>query len=235
MLTFHAYHSSSAGNLYQVTAPNRRPLLLECGVPIAEIKRSLGFRLTAHCGCLVTHAHQDHARSVRDILAAGIDIYCSESTVRSILAAGPLDTHRLHIIAPMRQIQIDGWTIIPFEVVHDVDCLGYLITDGSRDRLLFAVDTAYIPQRFAPGLTHIAIETNYSDDLIDPSAPAAVTARLFGNHMELGTAIDFILHQDLYRVREIHLLHLSERNSNAEEFRDRVQRATGIPVFVAPA
>ena len=38
---------------------------------------------------------------------------------------------------------------------------------------------------------------------------------------------------DLGGVRQIHLLHLSSENSDETLFKNRVQAATGIPVYVA--
>jgi|AntDeeMinimDraft_5_1070356.scaffolds.fasta_scaffold16527_4 phosphoribosyl 1,2-cyclic phosphodiesterase len=44
---------------------------------------------------------------------------------------------------------------------------------------------------------------------------------------------DFLRANDLSRVKEIHLLHLSDRNSNAERFKREIQEISGKPVYVA--
>ena len=44
---------------------------------------------------------------------------------------------------------------------------------------------------------------------------------------------DFLRANDLSRVKEIHLLHLSDRNSSANCFKKEIQSLTGKPVYVA--
>ena len=44
---------------------------------------------------------------------------------------------------------------------------------------------------------------------------------------------DFLRANDLSRVKEIHLLHLSDENSNAERFKREIQEISGKPVYVA--
>jgi hypothetical protein len=34
-------------------------------------------------------------------------------------------------------------------------------------------------------------------------------------------------------LQEIHLLHLSDANSNEKEFKEKIQKLTGVPVYVA--
>ncbi|MHB8928914.1 MAG: MBL fold metallo-hydrolase, partial [Bacillota bacterium] len=59
--------------------------------------------------------------------------------------------------------------------------------------------------------------------------------RVIKNHMSIERALDMLRANDLGQVREIHLLHLSDGNSDAEAFRRQVQELTGKPVYVAQA
>ena len=76
------------------------------------------------------------------------------------------------------------------------------------------------------------IEANFDWNLIAESDKNDfVTKRIIQNHLDIDSAIEFIKrHPDL---KEIHLLHLSDAHSNADDFRDRAQRASGVPIFVA--
>ena len=51
--------------------------------------------------------------------------------------------------------------------------------------------------------------------------------------MELKTVKDFLSANDLSKVIEIHLIHLSSANSDAERFRKEIQAITGKPVYIA--
>jgi phosphoribosyl 1,2-cyclic phosphodiesterase len=227
-MDFIGYASSSKGNLYEVRSHEGR-LLLECGLPIGEIRRRRGFSLAADA-CLLTHEHQDHARAAADLLRAGVDIHCSRGTANAL----GLQDFRLRVLEQRPQWVGGGWLVLPFMTQHDaVDPLGFLIGSSyDLDKLLFAVDTGSVPYRFV-GLTHICIECNWASDLIPSTLSPQHRARLEGNHMSLEGVLSFLAGQDLSAVREIHLLHLSREHSDAERFKREVEAATGRPVYVA--
>jgi hypothetical protein len=43
----------------------------------------------------------------------------------------------------------------------------------------------------------------------------------------------FLAAQDLRTVQEIHLLHLSDTNSDADRFQAEIERGFGIPTYIA--
>ena len=226
MIEFAAYSSSSKGNLYRVTDGDTS-LLLECGLPIKQIRQILDHKLTSISGVLLSHEHMDHAKAAEDVAAAGVDLYCSKGTAEALQLSG----HRVNIIAPLKQFTIGSWTILPIDVQHDAqEPLGFIIQNGS-DKLLFATDTYYIRYRFV-GLTHIAIECNFSRSTIAKDIHPAHKRRLWKSHMSLETLLDLLSANDLSAVREIHLLHLSDDNSDEQMFREVVQGNTGIPTYI---
>jgi len=224
-----AYASSSKGNMYHLS-DGESSLLLECGLPIKEIKEALNHRLHDIDAVLATHEHQDHAKAAKDITQAGIDLYCSSGTAEALSLTG----HRLHLVKALEQFKIGPWVILPFDTEHDAqEPLGYLIQNGS-DKLLFATDTYFVRYRFK-GLTVIFIECNYSKETLSPDLHPAQRRRLLRSHMSLETLLKFLAENDLTLVREIHLIHLSDGNSNAQMFKDVVQGATGIPTYIEEA
>jgi len=161
------------------------------------------------------------------MMKAGIDLYCSKGTAEALKLTG----HRLHIIDG--QFHVGAWTILPFKTIHDAaDPLGFLMAKGN-ERLVFATDTAYIPNRFA-GLTHIMVEANHSLDLLKANTPSSDLRRsIIQNHMSLETVIDFLKANDLSDLQEIWLLHLSASNSDAQLFKRKIQETTGKVVKIA--
>lgn len=229
-MTFEPFYSSSAGNLYRLSSDGVAPLLIECGVPLLKIKQSLGYRLSEVCGCLVSHSHADHSKSVEDLMKAGIDCYMSPETAAATI--GGRSFHRLHQILLSQPFNVGTWRIVAFQTEHDcAGSLGFLISDG-REKCLFATDTYFVRNRFRQ-LAIIAIECNYSLRTLAPDLDPVVRHRLLRSHMSLETCLDFLRAQDLSTVREIHLLHLSAGNSDAELFKREAERATGKPVEVA--
>jgi len=225
--------SGSSGNCYRVS-DGRTPLLLECGIPYKEIQKNLKFRVSEIAGCLVTHEHQDHCKAVRDLMKAGIDCYMSAGTAEALGISG----HRLHIIKAKQQFRIGTWTILPFETQHDAaEPLGFLLANQAGEKLLYATDTYFIRYRFR-GLTHIAVECNYSLDILKRNVeagavPKELKSRILKSHFSLENVKEFLRANDLSRVREIWLLHLSEQNSCEKRFKEEVQKITGKPTYIA--
>ncbi len=229
LMQISCFHSSSSGNLYRI-ATEDGALLIECGMSMARIKRVLNFKLHEIQGCLVSHAHADHSKAAGELMRQGTDCYMSIETAEALNLSG----HRLHIIEPLKQFSIGAWKILPFDTQHDCPgSLGFLIAAGT-EKVLFATDTFYVKYRF-PMLTHVMVECNWDKRTLDPNIEPAVKKRLFKSHFSLANVKKFLAANDLSSVQEIHLLHLSADNSNAELFRREIQKITGKLVYVAPA
>lgn len=232
MISFTSIASSSAGNAY-VLFDGRSRLLLECGLPWRKIQKRLDFQTSNLSGVLVTHEHLDHARGLKEAMAAGLDAYASAGTFEALGLGG----HRRNDIKSLKTFRIGSWGILPFDAVHDAaEPLGFLL--GSPEgKALFLTDSAYCKYRFK-GLTHIFIECNNSIEIMrrnvaDGSLDPALKHRLLCNHMSLERLIVMLKANDLRAVREIHLLHLSDENSDEDMFKREIMRHTGKPVIVA--
>ena len=207
--------TGSKGNLYLIQTESG-DLLIEAGLPIKKIKQKLNFNFNNILGCLITHEHGDHAKSIQDIAELGIDVYTSNGTV----TATKTNHYRYNIIEAKKEFKIGDFKILPFDIQHDsLEPLGFLIEYQGK-RLLFATDTYYLKYKFA-NLTHIAIECNYVETVIkekleNKEIHISQVERLLKSHMSLENCIEFLKANDLSKVEEMHLIHLSERNSDIE-------------------
>lgn len=232
MIEIKALGSSSKGNCYRIS-DGSTPLLLECGLTYKEIQRGLDFRMSDIAACLITHEHKDHCKSIKDVLKGGIDCYMSAGTSEAI----GIDHYRIKPVTAKQQFEIGTWTILPFDVQHDVsEPLGFLLINRQGDKLLFATDTYYIKYRFQD-LTHVMVECNYSqkilnDNIATGSTPQVMKRRLMKSHFSLENVKGFFKANDTSKVQEIWLLHLSDSNSNAELFKQEIMELTGKMVFV---
>jgi phosphoribosyl 1,2-cyclic phosphodiesterase len=80
-------------------------------------------------------------------------------------------------------------------------------------------------------------ECNYSKEAVDHAVkkgyvPEIVRSRLLDTHMSIDHFSEMLEANDLKQLQQIYLLHLSDNNSNAEEFKERVQKKTGVEVYV---
>jgi phosphoribosyl 1,2-cyclic phosphodiesterase len=228
--------SSSRGNCYLVESDGAASLLLECGIPIKRIRERLNFGLSSLAACFVSHGHGDHSKAAPDLLKAGVDVYMPRETAEGMNIE---NHHRTHAVEHGRREEVDGWTVLPFDLHHDAQAVGFLVAAPDGDKLLFIPDTAFVQNRFQ-GVGIIAMECNYIADILSGniqrgSIPQVVGRRVRRSHMSLDTVIGFLRANDLSGCREIWLLHLSDGNSNEEIMRKRVQEETGIATYIAPA
>ena len=233
MIQFRSLASSSAGNCYHVT-DGQTELLIESGLRFQDIRKALDFRVSRLAGVLISHEHMDHSRAAADLAKAGVDVYASAGTI----AARGLSGHRVKPIESKKQFTVGTWIVVPFDVEHDAEQpLGFLLANQDGDKLVFITDSYYCRYTFS-GLTHIAVECNYSLKLLDENIAAgrvhpAMRPRLLRSHFSLENVLDFLRANDLSKVQEIHLLHLSDSNSSEELFKKEVQAVTGKPVYIA--
>lgn len=111
-----------------------------------------------------------------------------------------------------------------------------LYSTAAREKLLFATDTYYIPNRFC-GLNVIMVECNYSPELLRENiakglVPESQRPRLLQSHFGLQNVKDFLRANDLSQTRRIYLIHVSGRNGDKQLFEKEIRQLTGIPVTV---
>lgn len=145
---------------------------------------------------------------------AGIDCYTSQETINHL----KLSHHRLNRISNKGLFTVGNFKIMPFNVVHNLPCMGFLVSHSESGKILFITDAAFINHKFS-NISHLLLECNYSDD-------AMVSTRQVGHHMELSTALDFIQANSSPDLRNVVLLHLSATNSNERKFVDAVKAIT---------
>lgn len=233
-MKLHVLGSNSKGNGY-ILEGKSQTLLLECGLPLKDMKESLGFKLTMIVGGLVSHLHGDHSRYAKDCLKNGIPLWMNQETANHV-TNGELSSI-VNIIEAGKQYTIGEFKIIPFSVKHDVPCLGFLINHPESGNILFVTDTHYIPNRFK-GLNQILIEANYeerilNENLIDGKIDNMRYQRVLRSHMSLETTIEALKKNDLKGVQNIVLVHLSPQNSDAKLFKSKVVEATGKNTHIA--
>lgn len=225
--------SSSAGNAYRIS-DGRTSLLLDAGIPIKAIQVRCGFKVTQMDGCFVSHSHKDHSKAARDLAKLGVDIYTSKGTIEACGLSG----HRIHAIKALQELTVGTFKVLPFDVQHDApEPLGFLFTSiFSGEKLLYFTDTYYIKYKFQR-LTHIMAECNYDTETLQRSVeagyiPIELVPRLVKSHMSLEHFLDLLKANDLSKVKQIYLLHLSNNNSDEKRFKEAVQKLTGAEVYV---
>lgn len=224
------FGSSSSGNFYTIEDQGQI-LLLEAGIKIIDIKKALNFDLSKVVGCIVSHEHKDHSKSIVELLSLGVPVGSNASTMLTV------DHHRKFVIEPKKPMKIGMFSIMAFKLVHDVDNFGYVIKTPSGEKILFATDTQFIAAQFKD-INVYMLECNFDLDSMRKAVNCgkldpAILIRVSQTHMSLETVTDYLENADLNKTTDIMLIHLSENNSNEDKYIESIQAKTGIKTVAA--
>lgn len=220
--------SGSKGNAY-IVHNEHEALLIEAGCNFKAVKSVLDFNIGKVAGCLITHEHLDHSKYAKEVLNAGIDVYCLKATAESKGLKG----HRVQHLLEGMTTYVGNFKVIAMSVRHDVPCVCFLIEHKETGRFCFLTDTIYCEYQF-PGLNNMIVEANYGEEIIDQrNDPRFLRDRIVQSHMSIETCEQFLRANDLSKVNNIVLIHLSDRNSHARDFRNRIKSQTGCNVHIA--
>jgi len=218
--------SSSLGNCY-LLENDGECLILEAGIPFKEVKKALDFNISKIVGVFVTHEHGDHAGYLKDYKNTGIDIYASDGTMEGLDIG-------YSILKPGQLSRVGNFSIMPFRTFHDArEPLGFLVRHKDMGSLVFATDTYYIEHTF-PNVNHIMVECNYSYSILnDRDLHDNLKARIIKSHFSLENVKEFLKANSSKHLKNVVLLHLSDRNSNAKQFKRECEEITGKATHIA--
>ena len=220
--------SSSSGNCY-LLENETECLMIECGIPIKEVKKAMNFNMRKIVGCIASHRHNDLIGHLKEVLECGIPIYTNDETVEAVeVIYGEL----LHGVPEKKPFMLGNFKITPFYVPHDnTPCFAYQIYHEEIGKLLFLTDLEYCKYRFKD-VSQILVEANYSKDIINQDNPNF--EHVARGHMELNTTLGFLSTNANPSLMNVVLLHLSDSNSNSEYFSQKVKEiVTSASVYVA--
>ena len=203
--------SGSLGNCY-ILESDTEALIIEAGVPLKEVKIALDFNIRKIVGVVATHSHKDHS--------GFIDQYKGICPIYK-----PYE-----VLTPNERF--GNFFIKAFPLVHDVECYGFYIQHPDIGTMIYASDTEYIKYRFR-NLNHILVEANYSNDLVERDA--INRDHVLRGHMSLQTTTDFISTNDNPVLRNVVLLHLSDKNADSADFLQKTKETIkyGADCYVA--
>lgn len=209
--------TGSTGNCYTLTSSSGETLILDCGIPIKEIKKGLNWNIKDVVGVLCTHKHLDHNKSVEDFEAMGIPIlapYLGDS--RKSMNMGEFT------VKPFDLTTIDGnWTHTD---ANGEPCpiYGFLITHKEMGRMLYITDCELIKWKFRD-INHILLGVNYDKDLIDRDNTGKAN-HVFRGHLSIDTACDFVKTNHSDNLQNVIMCHLSSENADKDSFIEKMKK-----------
>lgn len=220
--------TGSSGNCHALIADTGEILLLDLGENEKKIKKGIGWKISDVVGAIVTHKHADHSKSVNEFERMGVPVlkpYENESDIG------------LKNISGFR-VQAFDLTTIGGRWTHadadGTDCpiFGFLIMHKEMGRMLYITDTAIVKWRFK-NINHILLGVNYDKDMIHPDNEGKKN-HIFGGHMEIGTACEFVKANNSDCLHNVIMCHLSADNADSDKFIERMKKACpAANVYVA--
>lgn len=221
--------TGSTGNCYLLTSSSGETLILDCGIPIKEIKKGLNWNIKDVVGVLCTHKHLDHSKSLNDFKSMGIPIlapYLGNSCKSMNMGE--------FTVKPFDLTTIDGnWTHTNADG-EPCPIYGFMITHMEMGRMLYITDCELIKWKFKD-INHILLGVNYDKDLVDKdNDPKA--RHVFRGHLSIDTACDFVKANYSGSLQNVIMCHLSSENSDSDSFIEKMKKVVcGANVDVAVA
>lgn len=228
--------SGSSGNAYLIKE-NSTSILIECGMPFKKLKEWFlknKMSLININGCLVSHEHSDHIKCAQNLIDYGVNVYTSEGTIK---AAGLRWANKMRpYIDIKKSTRIGKLNVYAFEVSHDAAEPFAFLIDSDEDRLLYITDTGGFSYTF-DSVTHLMIEANYDSDIMrknvqDGLLDEPLAGRIMSTHMSVKDVENLLEKMDKTRLRQVWLMHLSDNNSDAEQFLTRIKNLVDCQVFI---
>lgn len=220
MATLKVLSSGSHGNCYLLQCANET-LILELGIKWGDILKGLNYNLGCVCGCLCSHLHSDHSRSIQNALSFGLSVYSCEEVANTYVGVETLNLKEKTRIGK-------GFIVQPIKLFHNVECYGFLIQHEEFGKMVFCTDTNSVPYKFK-SVNHWLIEANYSQDvLIDNACDNSYSRSASENHLEINDTIEVLKRNYSSELQNVVLIHLSSGNSNEKDFKERVQQELGF-------
>lgn len=219
MMKLKCIATGSTGNCYTLTSNSGEILILDCGIPIKDIKKGLNWNIKDVVGVLCTHRHLDHSKSLDDLKKMSIPVFAPYQRIYNKKNYGGFT------IYPFPLQTLDGnWTHTD---ANGEPCpiYGFLIAHPEMGRMLYITDTELIKWRFKD-INHILLGVNYDKDLVDKDNDPK-TRHVFRGHLSIDTACDFVKANYSDSLQNVIMCHLSSENADKDSFIEKMKKVAG--------
>lgn len=213
--------TGSSGNCYLLSA-EAETLILDCGLPIREIKKGLDWDISKVVGVCVTHQHLDHAKAVKDFENMGI------RTVKFYEIEDWNDERMKYYC-----VGFGDFIVKPFPLPHNgtINYGFYIMHRKTDDKILYLTDFEYCKYNFKSlQVNHIICECNYQQELV--SRDLANYEHKIRGHCSLETCKSFIAANKTNALRTVILCHMGAETLDFSVAKEQVQEVVGNSVKV---
>lgn len=226
-MKYKCLQTGSKGNCSMIWTDDKC-IILDAGIQMQRIKDACQFQLEKIDFGLVTHWHVDHSLSLRNLLDHGINVIHP-----------PVDDWEAMATSGYQNLRNMGdWLVKWWEVEHD--CLNWaflLYHKQTHHKIAYITDFSHT--KLVPAnVDTLIVECSYIDEIIDKKQNELGDRylRLKQYHMSLARLLKLLesmQESPEYRLKNIIVVHLSDRNSNKNDIIGAIKEKTGIDAVIA--
>lgn len=199
MLKLKIIGSSSKGNCY-ILQSDTTSIMLDCGC-----KKVINEDLNKIDGIVLSHVHLDHTGAIPKIKDFYQGKYYANKDTLDVLPV--LDKDKIEVMAN-EKFNIKDFSLVPFELIHDATCFGFLIKDNiSKCKFLYITDTGMVDYQFKD-IDFFLIESNCDEDLL--TYEDFKETRLYDTHLSLQQTSNFLNNNVNHNTKKVLLCHISQ-------------------------
>ncbi|MCI5497031.1 MAG: MBL fold metallo-hydrolase [Firmicutes bacterium] len=222
--------SSSKGNCTIVYNENQI-LIVDMGIPYKEFLEKLqllGLDIDNVIGAVVSHEHCDHIKGLLAFYnATGKKIFCHYNSVDGIIKK--IKISKSALVRFDSKFELGDFVIDPFEVSHDVFCVGFNIYENSN-KISIVTDLGYttnvVVQRLYDSRL-VILEANHDEKMVMTGKyPPILKSRILSKkgHLSNTNSAKVVAELAQHNVKQIVFGHLSEENNTPQVCYDTIAK-----------
>ena len=222
-MKYKCFGTGSKGNLHRLSH-NERYVYLDAGLAFPRFKESCGYQLDKVDFVVCSHTgHSDHGKCFDDIKKAGIPT---------------ISPHIDDWEYTQTEFNMGDYLVRSWDVEHDVRNWAYLLYHKpTKHKIAYMTDFSYT--KLVPATVDtLILEISYIDDIIESKQNELGDRylRLVKYHNSLRRAKELLqkmMDSEGYKLKNLIICHLSDKNSDAERIKQELFELTGIMPVIA--
>ena len=222
--------SSSKGNC-TVIYNDEKIILVDMGITLKDLEEKfarLKLDVGDVVGVLISHEHGDHTKGLTALYKKyGTPIYCHYNSIDGVRNKTKLPSEAFVRFSSVKFV-IDEFIIDPFEVSHDVFCVGFNIYEG-KGKISIVTDLGYTTNDVVERLYDsrlVILEANHDEKMLVASTkyPAMLKNRILSNkgHLSNTSSAKVVASLAQHNVKQILFAHLSEETNTPDKGYDTI-------------
>lgn len=215
--------SSSKGNCTIVYNENEI-LIVDMGITLKDLEEKfsrLKLDTSKIIGAIVSHEHSDHVKGLGAMYKKfGVPVYTHFNSANGVIKKSGLSDNA--IIRFDSSFELGSFKIEPFEVSHDVFCVGFNIYE-KNNKVSIVTDLGYTTNSIVERLYNsrlVLLEANHDERMVRESKkyPAVLKARILSKkgHLSNTSSAKVVVDLAQHNVKQVLFGHLSEENNTPE-------------------